>query len=109
MAEMVLVCCKIPNGIVIELTSTDGKTVKVTLAGSNSSRVIGAEHGETSVDAAFWAAWKEAHQEFVPFKSGAIFEAKTSKDGGKIAKDTPKTGLEPLPQKAMGVEPTEKE
>jgi hypothetical protein len=109
MANTVTIGCKLPNGIVLELPDKDGKIVTVTLAGSNSSKVLGALHGETGVDADFWAGWKSANKDFVPFKSGAIFEAKTPKDAAAKAKDTPETGLEPLPQKAMGVEPAEKD
>jgi hypothetical protein len=109
MANRVTIGCKLPNGIVLELPDKDKKIVTVTLEGPNGSKIIGATHGETSVDADFWNGWKAAHKDFVPFKSGAIFQAKTSKDAAAKAKDTPNTGLEPLPQKAMGVEPAEKD
>lgn len=109
MASTVIVGCKLPNGVVLECVGNDGKVVKVTLAGVNSSKIIGATHGETVVEADFWASWKKANERFVPFQSGAIFEAKTSKDAAAKAKDTSKTGLEPLPQEAMGVKPAEKD
>lgn len=102
-----MVCCKLPNGIVLE--HPEKESIRVMLYGVNSSKIIGSVYGETRVDADFWGAWKAANKDFVPFKMGAIFEAKTTKEAAGKAADTPKTGLEPLPRDAMGVKPAEKD
>jgi len=70
----------------------------------NKSKIIGATHAVTSIDSDIWVAWKEQNATFSALKSGAIFEASSATEAVAIAKDSDKTGLEPMPQNAMGVE-----
>ncbi len=100
MPSKVIVCCKLPTGLRIEKGG-----VEVTLNGLNSSRIIGADHARTEVDADFWNAWKEEWKDSPLLVSGAVFEAKTQDEADKKARELEgeKTGLEPMPQGAMGV------
>lgn len=109
MAKTVTICCKLPNGITLDTPLAPGKTV--TLKGANRETIIGAGYGTTDVDADFWEVWKSTHTTFQPLTSGAIFEAKSRDDAAAIAREQTerKTGLERMPQKAMGVKKVEAE
>lgn len=106
MAKQIVVGCKLPNGIVLEV----GKT-KVALNGLNRTKIIGSTHGTTDVDEEFWKAWSAENKEFPAFKSGAIFAAASQNEVaamGKSLAEVP-TGFEPMKKKgdkrAPGVEP----
>lgn len=102
-ASVVMVGCKLPNGII--LSHPKHPKFTVTLAGVHSSKIIGATYAITEVDAEFWKAWKAANAEFTPFKTNAIFEGSTRQDvadmAGELEKE--KTGLEPLSRETLGV------
>lgn len=99
-ANSVLIGCKLPHGLIIE---HGDKTV--TLAGKNSSMIIGGEFGITEVDADFWAAWKETHAEFPALKNCAIFEANDADTLDAVASELSgeKTGFEGMAQDSNGI------
>lgn len=114
MAKSVIVCCKLPNGIILEHPLDPAKTVE--LNGKNKSQIIGAEYSTTEVDENFWVPWFEVNQEFPAIKSGAIFVAKSAPDAAAIAKEFAdrKTGLEPMrtdgkDDRAKGVKTADKD
>ena len=96
MAKIVFIGCRLPHGIVLDHPLDPAK--KVELAGLNQTKIIGATHATTEVDAEFWEVWKSVNTELPPFKSGAIFEARTAADvnakAAEMAKET--TGFEPM-------------
>lgn len=100
----VLIGCKLPHGLVLRLKDT-----KVTIDGMNKSKIVGATHITTEVDAEFWTAWKAAHKDFQPLKSLSIFEATGVRDAEDKAKELEKkkTGFEPLKKDAGGVKPAD--
>lgn len=103
MAGKVVIGCKLPNGLT--LIHPTHKHVRVTLAGLNSSKIIGASHVTTEVDQEFWDTFKAAHTDYAPLKSGAIFDARNETEAqakGKELKNQ-KTGFEALPQDSGGV------
>lgn len=114
--NVVYVQNKLPWGLEIFLEQdgideATGKTVrvarpetKVTLAGANSSNVIGG-YGITPVDADFWETWLKDHREFAPVKSGAIKAQPTRERAAAQAIDeaTLITKLEPLDPDKPGV------
>jgi hypothetical protein len=68
MAQTLSVGCKLPHGINMDI---EGK--RVTLAGTNSSLVIGG-HGITeNVDKEFFDKWMDMHKESPMVKDGYIF------------------------------------
>lgn len=105
----VLVCSKLPMDLVIHHPQRPQD--KVTLKGTNSSRILDAAgnysapaagYVTTEVDADFWEAWMLVHNQpgtrFAALDSGAIFEAKDAASAKSIAAEFSKrkTGLEPL-------------
>ena len=102
---VVTVGCRLPSGLEIQVGDK-----KIELAGQNQRyKELGIEiillkdedYGTTEVDASFWEAWKQiVGQDFVPLKSGAIFESKNATEAKAQAKDLKekKTGHEPMPQ-----------
>lgn len=108
-AKTILIGCRIPNGLILHHPLQPD--VKVTLAGLSSSKLIGATHVTTEVDAEFWETWLVVHKgKFQPLDNGSIFEASSEDAAKRIAKDLAKqkTGFEPLDQKAAGVKPANK-
>lgn len=103
MAKTVIIACRLPHGLVIENPLNPAHTV--TLNGINSSRIIGADHGVTEVDADLWELWKTTHADFPALKNNAIFEAKDAASAKAKAKEVKAeaTGFEPLEQGALGV------
>lgn len=106
MADKVIVGCKLPNGIVLEV----GDKKKV-VNGLNAAVIIGSDHVTTEVDADFFNAWLEDHKDFPAIKSGALFVARTIDAIKEKAKDLKKkkTGFEPMQQDAMGVKSADKD
>ena len=93
MAKPVLIGCKLPNGIILDV---DGKTAE--LNGLNKSVIIGATYAITTIDADFWAAWKAQNATYPALSNGVIFEAESVSSAKDISKDTDKSGFEPMPQ-----------
>lgn len=109
MSNTVTIGCRLPSGLILEVS---GKRVE--LQGQRQAQegrsiiLLGeADYGVTEVDAAYWEAFKkEVGPDFAPLKSKAIFEAKSEKEAKAIHKEVKKekTGHEPLPQVAPGIE-----
>ncbi len=117
MAEVVIVGCKLPNGL---LLSVDGKTLRINGKArynmpSPSRKNLNADveyaDGLTTVDKAFWDKWLSDHKEYAPVKSGAIYASGNRVEAVAKAKDTEEAvvGLEPIdPSKPIAnVEPTD--
>ncbi len=104
-----VVGCKLPNGIHIRLDveSTDPATGqkrfipdgdRVTLAGANSSKVVGGYGLTTGVDEAFFDRWLANNKNFPPVKNGLIFK-QSSEDKASdeaLERSGEKTGMEGL-------------
>ena len=108
MSKTVLIGCRLPNGLILELPNDPSKTVE--LNGLNKAVIIGADHATTEVDAEFWEAWKAKNSDYAPLLNAAIFEAKDAASAKSKAKEVEKvkTGFEPMPQDGAGVSPDEK-
>lgn len=103
MSKTVVVGCKLPNGLIIEL---NGKQAKIN--GKNTSKIIGG-HGITeNVDAELFNAWLKVNVNREIVKNGFIFAHESKEDTKANAKEKAKTktGLEPInpSDKAHGVE-----
>lgn len=107
MAEMVLIGCRLANGITLRHPNPDSKVPPVKLNGFRQSPIINAHYGTTPVDAEFWSVWRKAYASYKPLTSGAIFQAANANDleakGKELADE--KTGFEPMKKDAMGVKP----
>jgi hypothetical protein len=120
MTEMITVCCKLPNGLILELDelrrevpATGGKEVavwrgtgrKVQICGSNANhpdspnpgRVVGG-YGLTEVPLDFWDAWAAQHKGNPLLLNALLFAQPTSDRATSKAKDQAKvvTGFEPM-------------
>lgn len=77
----ITVGCKLPHGLVI---TVGGKSV--TLAGANSSHIIGG-YGMTQVDKDLFEAWKKEFASYAPLKNGLIFEQASRSSAESEAKE----------------------
>lgn len=102
MADKVIVCCKLPNGFLMEVKGTIVKingTNTLVIKGVQGIPGIGV-YAKTTVDAAFYEEWSKVHQKFPPILNKAVWVEKTTSraDGvGKELKDEA-SGLEGLKQ-----------
>ena len=113
MSKTIVIGCRLPCGLVLDLPRTDGTTSKVTLNGQNSTQARSPiilltedDYGVTDVDQDFWDAWKAAYAGFEPLVKQVIFEAKNRNDAQAIqneVQDEP-TGHEPMPQTVPGIQ-----
>lgn len=112
MSKTIVIGCRLPNGIVLDLMDASGKKVEVKLNGQNSAQegspiilLSERDYGVTDVDAEFWEKWKAAYAGFAPLENKAIFEAKDERDAKAIHKEVKgvKTGLEPTPQESKDI------
>jgi len=109
MAKFIIIGSKLPFGLLLEHPQKPG--VSVEIEGLNKSRIIGAAHMTTPVDADFWADYKATHGKASFLANGSIFEAATLQDAEAAARDLEKqrTGLEPLSSEGQdGVKPLDK-
>jgi hypothetical protein len=105
--EMVLIGCRLPNGLILQ--HPKNRDIKVKLAGTYEAK---SEEGlympprlytTTPVDAEFWAEWKAAYVGFPPLKNRAVFEARSDDEATQKAKDVKKekTGFEGMDKNAV--------
>ena len=112
MGAQVIIGCKLPNGLIMELIEQPqqknsilpapvGKRVK--LNGANTLRLVGVNsalhgHGETKVDEDFWNEWYKRNKDAAFITSGSIFMVKTADAFASESKDRlgVRTNLEPL-------------
>lgn len=101
MSDIVIVACKLPHGLILEV----GKQ-KVEL---NGSMQIGRSStpffmpatqmvGLTKVPRDFWEAWVKDHEDFAPYKKGLVFASDKKKKALDEAKEKESLihGLEPI-------------
>jgi hypothetical protein len=103
--ETILIGCRLPNGLVLHHPKNRDLTVK--LAGTYGAKMDSGLYTPprafttTPVDLEFWTEWKAAYVGFPPLKTRAVFEARSDQEAGAKAKDTDKTGFEPMSQTAV--------
>lgn len=116
MAEVVIVGCKLPNGL---LLNVDGHTIRIngkarynmpSPTRKNLNADVEFADGLTAVDKSFWEKWLAEHKDYGPVMSKLIYASPTRDAAIGKAEDTQevKTGLEPVdPNAIKNVEPTE--
>jgi hypothetical protein len=114
--ETVFVACKLPNGLHLDLSVKGQLPRRLTLAGTNTgikecgvydpSRMQNG-FALTPVPKKFFEDWLEQHRFHPAVVNGHIFANTNAKSAVAEAREKEKaeTGLEPMPQKAEGVEP----
>ncbi len=111
--DVVVVGCKLPSGLRIQLRDNDGKVHEVKLNGSAApvaptlarpmpAHRISSTFGMTTVDKEMWEAWVAEHKSYPPLVKGFIFAAPRSDSADSKARErqAEKTGLEPRPRPA---------
>lgn len=102
--------CRLPSGLVIQIPGASPIELEGQRQAQARSPIIllsADDYGVTEVDESYWEAWKkQVGPEYAPLVSGAVFEAKNTKEAAAKAKDLKgkKTGHEPLPQEQPGIE-----
>jgi len=81
MASTVTVCCKMPNGLIID---HEGKSAR--LNGANHSELIGG-YGMTEVDKELWEAWKAKFHDNSLIKNEIVFAQATKASAKKAAEE----------------------
>lgn len=119
----IIVCCKLPNGILLELGSEEtGDHESVKLAGSahyqmpsdtrkfKNPELLDGGYSITIVDKDFWDAWEAKHKNFVPLRRGLIFTSANRNEAQAQSRDNAenKTDLEQVKPKSFGVAPLSK-
>src|SRR5438093_12261515 len=100
----VTVGCKLPNGLILELSDNSGSTKKVHIKGANASELVGG-HGIThDVDKEFMDAWMAKNKDLSFVKNGFLFVHGKADSAVAEAKEKAKekTGAEPLPRMKDG-------
>lgn len=101
----VTICCKFPNGFLMELGLRDDPDyVSIGLKGISHMRIAGAQWGVTEgVPKDFWDKWSASKKDFKFIKGGFIFAQSDAKEARAQAKamDGLKTGLERLVPKNL--------
>src|SRR5487761_58432 len=100
--EIILIGCRLPNGLVLHHPKNKNLTVK--LQGTYETKLDNGLYmparpfSTTAVDAEFWAEWKAAYVGFPPLKTRAVFEARSEQEADSKAKNAErvKTGFEPM-------------
>lgn len=94
----VTVACKLPHGLILEVTKPDGSTVTKLVNGALHKDAADG-YGITEVDKELWDAWFAAKKDWFPaIKNKHIFAAAKVADAKAAAADdqSGKTGLEAL-------------
>lgn len=114
--ETVTVACKLPHGLHLDLPQGEDN-VRVTLNGSNSSRIVGINDktneqrfGLTTVPKDFWETWLTlVGKGYAPVKAGLIYAHKEARSAESYAMehDDLKNGFEGASPTAKGMKPEE--
>jgi len=104
-SNMVIVGCKLPNGLHLDLKNKDGEKVRVTIAGANASRIIGGYGMTPNVSAEFMAEWFKRNAKHPAVVNKEIFIHGDEASARSIAKEHAEvvTGLEAIDPVARGM------
>lgn len=110
MTATVIVMCKLPTGLALDLEPDNSR--KIVLNGANHPDAVNGA-GLTQVPADFWEAWSTKFKGYEPLTTGKIWAADKEADAKAQAKELKdeKTGFEGLNADAPmpGLEPTEEQ
>ena len=102
MAGTVIVYCKLPNGLIIEVGDKRvrlngwSKYAMATATRSNLNKDIEAGGGITVVDKDFWDKWYSEHKWFAPVKNGLLYSGANRGEAIARAKDTDSAACSPI-------------
>lgn len=96
--DTVIVGCKLPNGLHLDLRNNEGEVIRHTIAGANAARIVGGYGLTPGVPAEFMAKWFEVNARHPAVVNKSIFIHSQASSARSIAKEHEKleTGLQPL-------------
>lgn len=102
-ADTVTICCKLPNGLHLDLYTKGGR-IRHTANGSNSSRVIGGYGVTKDIPREHWEEWQKQNAAMKYVKKGLIWSEKDDRRAESKAEemDELKHGMEPIKVPATG-------
>lgn len=97
-ATTCVIGCKLPHGLVCELTNSNKETIRYTLKGANSARIIGGYGLTEGVPRDFFEQWLRKNSKHPAVVQGSVFMHTSTASAIDHAKDNRKvlTGLEPI-------------
>ena len=115
MAGTVIVYCKLPNGLEIEVGDKKARLngwseyLMPSPSRGHQNKDVEQGGGITTVDKDLWDAWYSKHQWFAPVKNGLLYASGNRNETLAKAKDTDKAPMSPLdPIKPIpGIQATE--
>jgi len=87
MSEVVIVGCKLPHGLILELKRPNGETERVTVAGMNAVRIVGGYGLTPNVSKEFWDAWIKKNHRHAALANGTLFIHTDGKSAESMAKE----------------------
>lgn len=100
MAETIVVGCKLPHGLRVDLVLSDaGNIQQFKLNGANASRIVGGYGLTTGVPREPFERWIKDHAQLPYVRNGSIFiegNQKRAEDVAKERRSDVKTGLEAI-------------
>lgn len=101
----VIVGCKLPNGLHLDVKNNEGETVRHTVAGANASRIVGGYGMTAGIPAEFMAKWFEQNARHPAVINKTIFIHSQASSARAIAKEHAEveTGLQALDPVKLGM------
>lgn len=103
--DTVIVGCKLPNGLYLDLKANDGEVQRVTIAGSNAARIVGGYGLTPGVSSDFMKKWLELNAKHPAVVNKSIFIHSNEASAKSIAKEHAEitTGIEPVDPVSSGM------
>lgn len=121
-SETVLVACKLPHGLYLDLYAGKTLTARVKLSGTMGFRIpnedrkfvnpdVSFGHSVTPVPRKHWEEWLAAHKDHPAVVGGFVYVSKTKDDAVAQAREREGevTGFEQVDPKKSGVAPLDKD
>lgn len=87
MSEVVIVGCKLPHGLILELKRPNGDVERVTIAGMNNKRIVGGYGLTPNVPKEFWDTWLKKNHRHAAISNGTLFIHTDGKSAESMAKE----------------------
>lgn len=97
-SDKVIVGCKLPNGLHLDLKTKEGDRVRITLNGTNAARIVGGYGLTHNVPTDFMSEWLKKNAKHAAVVNGSIFIHGDEASAVSIAKERQEieTKLEPI-------------
>jgi hypothetical protein len=102
--ETLIVGCKLPNGLHLDLVNNSGERIRHTIAGANASRIVGG-YGMTPVPSEFMEKWLKKNANLACVRNRDVFVQSDPASAISVAKEQREiiTGLEAIDPVTQGM------